>query len=329
MINLGFTPNYLSVKIRRKTVRCLNCGHTLSEVYNFCPHCGQENNDNRVSFGTFIGDFFSNYFSFDTRIGRSIQPFFLQPGYLTNQFNAGKRMRYVHPLRLYLVVSVFFFFVATLLVQRNLEEVSLVSDEVGDGSIVEDSTVVSGWNSMLRVMRDATLSDQAALDSLRKTGFIQGDLENQEVTNRLFRQFRRVVKNDVSVFSGYLMQNLPVMMFIVLPLLALVIKLFYIRRDFFYVHHLVHVLHLHAFAFFVAGLYLLILIIFNALETVPDWVNNALLLLLLGYSFLSFMKVYRQRLLKTLVKFFLLVNVYLLLLVFAALTEGLISFLIF
>ena len=320
---------YPRMKIRRKTNCCLNCNHTLSEVYNFCPHCGQENNDNRVSFGTFIGDFFSNYFSFDTRIGRSIQPFFLRPGYLTNQFNEGKRMRFVHPLRLYLVVSVFFFFVATLLVQRNLEEVSLVSDEVGDGSIVEDSTVVSGWNSMLRVMRDATLSDQAALDSLRKTGFVQGDLENQEVTNRLFRQFRRVVKNDLSVFSGYLMQNLPVMMFIVLPLLALVIKLFYIRRKFLYVHHLVHVLHLHAFAFFVAGLYLLILIIFNALETVPDWVNNALLLLLLGYSFLSFMKVYQQRLLKTLVKFFLLVNVYLLLLVFAALTEGLISFLIF
>ncbi len=321
---------YPRMKIRRKTNCCLNCNHTLSGVYNFCPHCGQENNDNRVSFGTFIGDFFSNYFSFDTRIGRSIQPFFLRPGYLTNQFNAGKRMRYVHPLRLYLIVSVFFFFVATLLVQRNLEDVSLVSDtEAEDGSIVEDSTVVVGWNSALRVLRDASLSDQAALDSLRNTGIVKGDLEYQEMTNRLFHQFRKVVKNDVSVFSGYLMQNLPVMMFIVLPLLALVIKLFYIRRDFFYVHHLVHVLHLHAFAFFVAGLYLLILIIFNALETVPDWVNNALLLLLLGYSFLSFLKVYRQRLPKTLLKFFLLGNVYLLLLVFAALTEGLISFLIF
>ncbi len=318
------------MKIRRKTNCCLNCNHTLSEVYNFCPHCGQENNDNNVSFGTFIGDFFSNYFSFDTRIGRSVKPLFLRPGYLTDQFNEGKRMRYVHPLRLYLIVSVFFFFVATLLVQRNLEEVSLIPDtEIGDGSIVEDSTVISGWNRMLLILRDASLSDQVALDSIRKMGVVQSNLENQEVINRLFHQFRKVVKNDVSVFSGYLMQNLPVMMFIVLPLLALVIKLFYIRRDFFYVHHLVHVLHLHAFTFLVTGLYLLILIIFGALETVPDWVNNALLLLLLGYAFLSFVKVYRQRWPKTLLKFFLLANVYLFLLVFAALSEGFISFLIF
>lgn len=321
---------YLRMNIRRKTNACLNCGHTLSDVYNFCPHCGQENNDHNVSFGTFIGDFFSNYFSFDSRIGRSLKPFFLRPGFLTNQFNEGKRMRYVHPLRLYLIVSVFFFFVATLLVQRNLEEVSLIPDvEAGDGSVMEDSVVISGWDSMLRVLRDASLSDQAALDSLRKIGAIQGNTGNSEVTDRLFHQFRKVVKNDMSVFSGYLMQNLPVMMFIVLPLLALVIKLFYIRRDFLYVHHLVHILHLHAFVFLVAGIYLLILIIFDALETVPDWMNNALLLLLLGYLFLSFLKVYQQRWPKTLLKFFLLANVYWLLLLFAALSEGLISFLIF
>ena len=321
---------YPRMKIRRKTNCCLNCNHTLSEVYNFCPHCGQENNDNRVSFGTFIGDFFSNYFSFDTRIGRSIQPFFLRPGYLTNQFNEGKRMRFVHPLRLYLVVSVFFFFVATLLVQRNLEEVSLVSDPETQGDFVEgDSVTVSSWNAMLSVMRDATLSDQAALDSLQKTGNVQMDLGNQEVTSRLFHQFRKVVKNDVSVFSGYLMQNLPVMMFIVLPLLALVIKLFYVRRGFFYVHHLVHVLHLHAFAFLVVGVYLLVLIIFGVTDTVPDEVHNTLLLLLMVYAFLSFLNVYRQRWPKTLLKFFLLFNVYFFLLTLAALGEGFISFLIF
>ena len=319
------------MKIRRKTNCCLNCNHTLSEVYNYCPHCGQENNDHRVSFATFIGDFFSNYFSFDTRIGRSIKPLFLQPGFLTNQFNEGKRMRFVHPLRLYLIVSLFFFFVATLLVQRNLEEVSLVPDsEIGDGSIEEDSTVISGWNQILMILRDASLSDQQALDSLRQSGInIQSNLENQGVMNRLFHQFRKVVNNDVSVFGAYLMQNLPVMMFIVLPLLALVIKLFYIRRSFLYVHHLVHVLHLHAFAFLVVGLYIIALMILGATDIVPEWVNNAVVLLLLGYSFLSFLKVYRQRLLKTLLKFFLLANVYLLLLVFAALGEGLISFLIF
>lgn len=242
-------------------------------------------------------------------------------------------MRYVHPLRLYLVVSIFFFFVATLLVQRNLEEVSLVpdADEVSNSLVEGDSSSVSGWNNILRVLRDASLSDQAALDSLHRMDVVQVQIPTKEqgMINFLFHQSRKVVKNDVSVFSGYLMQNLPVMMFIFLPLLALFTKLIYIRRGFFYVHHLVHVLHLHAFAFLVLSVYLLTLLIFDAFETVPDWINNVLFLLLIGYSFLSFLKVYQQKLLKTLLKFYLLANVYLLLLAFAALTEGFISFLIF
>ncbi len=318
------------MKIRRKTNCCLNCNHTLSEVYNFCPHCGQENNDHRVSFGTFIGDFFSNYFSFDTRIGRSVKPFFLRPGYLTNRFNEGKRMRFVHPLRLYLIVSLLFFFVATLLVQLNLEEVSLVSDPETSGDLVEgDSVTVSSWNTILGVMRNEGLSDREAIDSLRSMNKLKISLINQAFADRLFHQLRRVVKNDLSVFGAYLMQNLPVMMFIVLPLLSLVFKLFYIRRDFLYVHHLVHVLHLHAFAFLVVGVYLLALIVFGVTDTVSDNIHNAVILLIMGYAYLSFLKVYRQRWYKTLFKFFLLFNVYFFLLLFAAIGEGFISFMIF
>ena len=158
------------MKIRRKTNCCLNCNHTLSEVYNFCPHCGQENNDNNVSFGTFIGDFFSNYFSFDTRIGRSIQPFFLRPGYLTNQFNEGKRMRYMHPLRLYLIVSlVFFFFSISLSVSTTGVQ---TSDEFRRGFIAGifdlDSLDSDSLEMVLDVIQSPNLSDKQMLDSLEQ-----------------------------------------------------------------------------------------------------------------------------------------------------------------
>ena len=99
------------MRIRRKSNNCLNCKSTLDGVYNYCPICGQENNNNNISFGRLIAEFFNNYLSFDSRFTRSLIPFFLRPGFLTNQFNAGLRVTYMNPVRLYLVVSLFYFFV--------------------------------------------------------------------------------------------------------------------------------------------------------------------------------------------------------------------------
>ncbi len=323
--------NSTVLKIRRKTNRCLNCGYTLNEIYNFCPNCGQENNDNNVSLGTFISEFFANYLSFDTRIGRSIQPFFFRPGFLTNRFNEGQRMRYVHPLRLYLIISILFFFVATLLVQQNLEKVSLSVNEIIDVAEVESDSTLSGngLRSMLRVMRDPTLSDQQARDSLRQMHLVKLDIRNEGMANTIFHQLRKVFSNDLSMFGGYIMQNLPVMMFIVLPLLALVMKLLYVRRKPLYIHHLVHSLHLHAFGFLVGTLYLLTIVLPDNADTIPDWVNGVLLLFIITYSFFSFLRVYQQSWYKTLLKFFLLGNIYFFLILFAALIEAMISFMIF
>jgi len=93
------------MKTLRKTKKCLNCGQILSDIYDFCPLCGQENTDNNVSFKQLAGDFFSNYFSLDSKFLKSIKPFFINPGYLTNSFNNGKRKSYANPVRLYIIIS--------------------------------------------------------------------------------------------------------------------------------------------------------------------------------------------------------------------------------
>lgn len=102
------------MKIRRKTKICLNCDASLNEVYNYCPKCGQENNDNNVSLKTLIGDFFNTYLAIDSRFGRSFKPFFTKPGDLTVKYTSGKRVSYAHPVRFYLIVSVFYFFTVTI-----------------------------------------------------------------------------------------------------------------------------------------------------------------------------------------------------------------------
>ncbi len=319
-------PYYTTLRTLRKTKRCLNCNRTLDEIYNFCPHCGQENNDQNVSFGTFIQEFFTNYFAFDTKIGRSVVPFFFKPGYLANCFNQGKRASYIHPLRLYLVVSLFFFFIASLLVRKSMEDVSLNDIVNSEETTPSDTAVVNNFQQFLALMRNESLSDPQVIDSLARMDMIT--IDSSGVSERILHQSRRVlVRNDV--FVAYILQNLPVMMFMLLPLFALLLKIFYFRRNFLYVQHLVHALHLHAFAFMLYGLLLAALVLFNLPDTVFMWLNTLAFFGLIIYIFISFWRVYRQGWLKTFVKLFLLASIYLITLLMFGLSEILVSFMIF
>ncbi len=110
------------MRIRRKVTHCLNCNALLDEVYNYCPRCGQENNDNNVSVSTLIHDFFSNYFAFDSKLAKTVVPFFTRPGYITNRYFEGKRVSYAHPLRMYLIISLFYFFIWTQIAKEIVQD---------------------------------------------------------------------------------------------------------------------------------------------------------------------------------------------------------------
>ncbi|NIR48263.1 DUF3667 domain-containing protein [candidate division KSB1 bacterium] len=61
-----------------------------------------------------MSEFLGDVFTFDSRFFRTFVPLIAKPGFLTVRFNAGQRVRYVPPLRLYLFVSVIFFFTLAL-----------------------------------------------------------------------------------------------------------------------------------------------------------------------------------------------------------------------
>lgn len=101
-------------KIDRKRDFCLNCDYPMPDDYHFCPMCGQENVDNNTGIGMLAEEFINSFFAYDSRFIRSVVPFLFRPGFLTNQFLLGRRLTYVHPLRLYLIVSILYFTVISL-----------------------------------------------------------------------------------------------------------------------------------------------------------------------------------------------------------------------
>jgi hypothetical protein len=98
---------------RRKAERpppthCENCGAPLHG--HWCGQCGQPAIDYRRSFRYVIADLLDEFLNWDSKFFRSIALLIVRPWKLTNDFLAGHRVRYVHPLRLYLLASILFFF---------------------------------------------------------------------------------------------------------------------------------------------------------------------------------------------------------------------------
>ena len=88
---------------------CENCGAPMAGP--FCAQCGQAAIDYRRSFRHIIVDVLDSFLNWDSKFFATIGWLIARPWHLTNQFLAGRRVRYVHPLRLYLLVSILFFFV--------------------------------------------------------------------------------------------------------------------------------------------------------------------------------------------------------------------------
>src|SRR3984893_14536926 len=87
---------------------CENCGAQLSGKY--CAQCGQPAIDYRRSFRHVIVDVLDSFLNWDSKVFATIGLLIVRPWQLTNEFVAGKRVRYLHPLRLYLLASILFFF---------------------------------------------------------------------------------------------------------------------------------------------------------------------------------------------------------------------------
>jgi hypothetical protein len=93
---------------RPPPTHCENCGAPLQG--HWCAHCGQPAIDYRRSFRHVIADLLDEFLNWDSKFFATIAFLIVKPWRLTNEFLAGKRVRYVNPLRLYLLASILFFF---------------------------------------------------------------------------------------------------------------------------------------------------------------------------------------------------------------------------
>jgi hypothetical protein len=99
------------VRGKVSTENCLNCGEVLTGQH--CSHCGQPARVRVLSLWGLTRDVIGDLLDADSRVWRTLWPLAFRPGLLTQEFLRGRRMSYTPPFRMYLVLSLVFFVLAS------------------------------------------------------------------------------------------------------------------------------------------------------------------------------------------------------------------------
>jgi len=298
---------------REKGTECLNCGHHLTDENNFCPNCGQVNDTRRLTTWELIGESLSNFFAVDGRIFRTIAGVFWRPGKVAMEFARGKRMRYMNPVRFYFVCSLL------LITSIQLDREAAVINAATNDSDIEQIKSYSDWerDSMrLRVIdeylakdkpgvwsRFTSMTDLLIIEPQGKQDevFAQFGLENGFWNEFAFdqaqkaSQLARNQEDNFESFNRVLISKLFWILFLFIPVLGLMLKLIYFRRDFYYPEHIF-------FALYQQGLFFLASFFYNILFENP--VIYVLIMVLFAIHLMMAMRnFYSQTWGKTVLKF--------------------------
>jgi len=112
----------IQAKDNGESKECQNCGYKDSG--NFCSNCGQSFTELNRPLKDILAEV-GDIVNLDSRIFRSIPPFLFKPGFLTREYLAGKRKKYMSPFRLYLLLSLLFFFLAQSTSKKMTEAVMI------------------------------------------------------------------------------------------------------------------------------------------------------------------------------------------------------------
>ncbi|OYU43905.1 MAG: hypothetical protein CFE44_15820, partial [Burkholderiales bacterium PBB4] len=92
-------------------VYCPNCDAPVCGP--FCTQCGQETCIGPLKLRDFSHEYLQHFVTLEGRLWRTLWALVRHPGFLTTEFVAGRRRRYVRPLPLYVSLSFVLFLAMT------------------------------------------------------------------------------------------------------------------------------------------------------------------------------------------------------------------------
>ncbi len=322
----------------RKDKNCLNCQQEVEHRY--CPHCGQENSEITKSFYHLFKHFFEDLTHYDSSFWKTIFNLFFKPAALTKEYLLGKRLSFLPPVRLYIFISFITFFLISLFSNETVEvekipleksKNEVVIPSIDSLHIKEKSIdgltkvgILSQQNNdtIIKILKQIKGIDKkevadfgyesiSELDSIQKQS---SEEKKVSATEYWFLKKWLTVKQEntneqiIEKFMSSFTDNLPKVLFMYMPIFALILWMFHDKKKWYYFDHSIFTLHYFSF------LLLLILILFFIDKMIPllgnspfvDWVKFGFksvgVLWMIYYYFPAHRRLYGQPIMKSFFK---------------------------
>jgi len=215
--------------------RCKNCDAVL--LGRFCVNCSQAANVHVPTTKELVHEMLEGITHSDSRLWRTLTTLWFKPGKLTEEFVAGRRVAYLPPFRLYLILSITFFLLA---------------------SFVHTSVAMLTFSDVLNSGSPPASASRLDLKSLSSCDDLVTWSNQPTWSPRIKHVCEAVLQDNAGNLVHLAIGITSKAMFIFLPLIAFLNMLLYWRPRYRYAEQLLFFVHLHAFYFTVAILLLLI-----------------------------------------------------------------------
>jgi Protein of unknown function (DUF3667) len=205
---------------------CKNCGAVL--LGRFCANCSQAADVHVPSTRELLHDMLEGLTHSDSRLWLTLKSLWFSPGKLTQEFIAGRRVAYLPPFRLYLVLSIIFFLLTSLATTH--VEVIRFDD----------------------ALKPAAAPQTASAPRITNCGDVNPFSAHPEWNKRAQHACLEIQRDNGNNMLHLAFATMSKAMFIFLPLIAFLHMLLYWRPRHRYAEHLLFFVHLHAFYFSIA-----------------------------------------------------------------------------
>jgi hypothetical protein len=303
-------------KNRVRSASCPNC-HTVftDEQSNFCAHCGQENHTHKLPVKHFLMELVESFTHFDTKFVATFKDLIFTPGLVIQNFNDNKRTRYVPPIRIYAFMSFAFFLFFSFTVGKEVKSISLAV-KTTPNKAPASSVNIFGTNTKMDTLTSRELMERPSLtNELIDSTLRSKNIPTNWLNTRVIHTTIKLNKGELAVTDLYekFIKYITYSVFILMPIFALLLMLFYRKRNYYYSEFLVFSIYFHTLIFGAFG-FLILLFGFVPIDHKLAYVVLLLFIGMTVYLGLALKRVFADSTLKTVLKTVLLSATYSLLL---------------